>query len=339
MGARLAARGAVPKRRRIALEGKALGQAAAELGRRPAGEIDVVAVVFAGHQHVRGVVEVVVPLGGGALRAAVAAAAQVAGAVAVVLEDQVDLALTAGAGLHGGAQGLDDVRARVVADGVDGVQAQAVEVEFLQPVQGVVDEEIAHHLAARRIEVDGRAPRRVVRRVEEGQRVGMQVVAVRPEVVVDHVQQRHQAAGVGLLHQRLERRRRTVGAVRGERQHAVVAPAAASRKVRHRHQFHRRDAQVDQVVEPAPHAVEVAAGGEGTDVQFVDHRLVPGAPAPAGVLPVEGQRVDHQAGAVDVIRVAARGRVRHAQIAVDAVAVTAAGADAGSMGLIPAVGV
>ena len=57
---------------------------------------------------------------------------------------------------------LEEVHGRSVDEGVHGVEAQAVEVVVAQPHQGVVAEEAAHLLAARAVEIHGRAPGRLV---------------------------------------------------------------------------------------------------------------------------------------------------------------------------------
>ena len=72
-------------------------------------------------------VDVVVPLRGAVSPAPTFVARQVARLVAVVLQHQVDMPLVARPVAHRGAEFLDDVRCAVVADGVDGIQAQAVE--------------------------------------------------------------------------------------------------------------------------------------------------------------------------------------------------------------------
>jgi hypothetical protein len=70
-------------------------------------------------------------------------------------------------------------------------RAQAVETVVLEPVERVLDEEPAH----RRLLVgDGGAPGRVAVRVEEARRIGAEIVPVGAEVVVDDVEQDHQAA-------------------------------------------------------------------------------------------------------------------------------------------------
>ncbi|MNX88360.1 hypothetical protein D3C86_1203280 [compost metagenome] len=67
-----------------------------------------------------------------------------------------------------------------------------------------------------------------------------------------------------------------------------------------------------------------AEAAERTDMQFVDHRLVPRPPQPGAVLPGIGQRIDHHTVPVDIAGLSAGGRVGHFQFAVDAVAVTRA---------------
>ena len=57
------------------------------------------------------------------------------------------------------------MRLAAVDDRVHGVEAQAVEVVLLEPVERVVDEEVAHR--ARLSEVDRGAPGRVLRPVKK----------------------------------------------------------------------------------------------------------------------------------------------------------------------------
>ena len=189
----------------------------------------------------------------------------------------------------------DDVRRRVVADRVHRVQAQAVEVELLDPVERVVDEEVAHRARLCSPSKLIAAPHGVwCAGLKNSGAVGVQVVAVGAEVVVDDVEQHHQAAGAcAASTKRLEVVGRAVGGVGRERQHAVVAPAALPGKVGQRHQLDRGDAergQVGQALDRA--AAKVPSGVKRADMQLVDHRLVPRPAAPAVVAPVEGARVD-----------------------------------------------
>jgi hypothetical protein len=99
------------------------------------------------------VMAIVVPLG-------VEAAPQVVGHVAVVLEHEMDMAARLYGGTDLGRHLIQPVRS---ADGVHGVEAEAVEAVFHQPIKRVLDEEAAHLGAA---EIDGGPPwrRNVVRK-------------------------------------------------------------------------------------------------------------------------------------------------------------------------------
>src|SRR3546814_12484193 len=102
-------------------------------------------------------------------------------------------------------------------------RSQAVEAIFVQPVQCVVNEELAYRPAP---EVDRRAPRCMAIFGEEIRCVGMQVIAVRSEVVVDDIDEAHQAERVRRVDQLLWFIRRAVGSVRRLRQ-----PRTSDRRV------------------------------------------------------------------------------------------------------------
>ena len=64
--------------------------------------------------------------------------------------------------------------------------------------------------------------------------------------------------------------------------------------------------------------VELAGSGpersfrrERADMQFIEHRLVPGATGPGRIGPAVGRRIDHFARAMHVLRLEARRRVGH----------------------------
>ena len=103
-------------------------------------------------------VEVVVPFGGVEPRPPLGVALVQAGDVAVVLGGQVDVAAGEG-GCAPLARAPPGCRlSDWIGDLVDGVEAQAVEAILLEPVERVVDEEVAHRPA---LVGDGGAPGRV----------------------------------------------------------------------------------------------------------------------------------------------------------------------------------
>ena len=204
-------------------------------------------------------------------------------------------------------------------DGVHGVQPQAVEPVFVDPHARIGEEELAHR---RLVEIDGRAPRGADVVAEEPRRDGVEMVSLRPEMVVDHVEQHHQPEPMRLVHQRLERFRRAIGRGWRERHHAVVAPVAPARTLGHRHQLDRGDPQRCQPWQLCTHAVVATAD---TNVQLIDHRLAPGAAPPAAVLPAVAVAGKRGAGAIDALGLPARRRVRHRLRAIDAEPVAGAG--------------
>ena len=118
---------------------------------------------------VRDVMEVVVPLRGVRARHAALVAREAMRLVAVVLEHEVDLALAPGALAHAARKLGQEVGRGVVDDRVHGVEPQAVGMELFQPVERVVDEELAHRLARRRLRSRWPAPHGVLcRSVKNG---------------------------------------------------------------------------------------------------------------------------------------------------------------------------
>ena len=201
-----------------------------------------------------------------------------------------------------------------------------------------MDGEVAHRRAVGAVVVDRRAPGRLVPVGEEAGGVGGQVVPVRPEVIVDDVEDDREAAGVGRLDEGLYVLGTAVAGVRRVGQHAVVAPIVAAREVADRHDLDGGDAETHEVVQPIDGGAERARGREAADVQLVEHGLVPGLAAPGLVAPPVRGRVDHLARAVDVLRLEARGGIGHQQAVGQPEAVERAGLGVAHHELVPALG-
>jgi len=267
-------------------------------------EVAVVALHLAGEGDVEGVVDVVVPLrrhpaatlGRGGDRRRV---------VEVALGDELAGAAHLGRQRRGGVGQLGEVVAcGVVLELVHGVEAQRVDVVVAEPSARVVDEERPHDLGTGVVEVDRRPPRRLVG-LREVRREPGEVVAARPEVVVDDVEGDAEAAGVAGVDETGQARRPAVGVVHGVEADAVVAPAPVGGEGRDRHQLDDVDAEGEEVVEPGGGRVERALRREGPDVQLVDDRTEdPGpfaGPTPGRIRPGEGAGVDGAARPVDAV--------------------------------------
>jgi hypothetical protein len=144
---------------------------------------------------------IVIPLGGGVQRPPPRIACEVAGVVAVVLQNEVYLPVPARSWappyLAGPsvAQRLgelaNDVRPARVAKGVHGIEPQSIEAILLRPIERVVHEEVAHRAGRGPVEVDRGAPGSALCRIEELRAIHVQIIAVRTEVVVHDIEQDH----------------------------------------------------------------------------------------------------------------------------------------------------
>ncbi len=121
----------------------------------------------------------------------------------------------------------------------------------------------------RPIVVDCRAPIGLVA-ISEIRAVLRQVISIRSQVVVDHVQQHGDTPCMTSLHERAELLRRAVGGKRRVQIHAVISPPSPARKRRQRHEFHVSDAEVTQVLELCLRRRVRPLGGESPYVQFVN---------------------------------------------------------------------
>ena len=208
--------------------------------------VGVVSLAVSGERDQRRVVEVVVPERVEAIAFFVrwsAGPPHESGLLGLVLRDEV------GPSPPGGrADPTTDRRQDVIVGGVEhllgGVEAEAVEVKLLDPVAGVLDEELARGGGVVPVEVDGVAPFVLVAVGEVTGRKTAQVVFVGSDVVVDHVQDHADADGVRGGHETAEIVRPTVKAVRRPEIDAIVTPAEPTRGVRQRHELDERDAQL-----------------------------------------------------------------------------------------------
>lgn len=192
-------------------------------------------------------------------------------------------------------------------DELGSVEAQAVDVVFLEPHADVI-EDILPDLAASVIgpgvppwgvrpvvvvEVDAAA-------MVLGPAVELpQVEVTRAQVVVHDVEDHRDALLVGTLDEPLERHRTTIGALHRKDMGGVVAPRPFPCELGHRHDLDRIDAKPLQISQTGRHCGELAGLGgvllvvERADMQFVEDELVPRREMEVVALPVEARVVDN----------------------------------------------
>ena len=284
--------------------------------------------------------DVVIPLRGGVERPAGGIAREVVRLVAVVLEHEVHAAVAARSSAQRRCDLADHIGPARVAKGVHRVEPQPVEAIFRRPVERVVHEIIAYCAARGSVEIDCRAPGRALRRVEELRAIGVQIVAVRTEMVVDHIEQHHHSCAVGGIDEGLQLVGCAVASRRRERQHTVVPPVAHARKCRQRHELQRVDAERRQFGQPGGRGSKAACRRERADVQLIDHGIRPRPSAPRSLAPGVRARIHDAARLVHSIRIAARGGIRHrpggAVLEMQAKFVARAGLGLGHRDLVPA---
>src|SRR5437016_6760116 len=93
----------------------------------------------------------------------------------------------------------EDVGVAVVVDRVDGIEAEPVEAIFFEPIERVVDHEVAHWPAPRSLEIECCAPRGMMPLREEIRRDCGEIVPLWAEMVVDDVEKNGEAAGMASL--------------------------------------------------------------------------------------------------------------------------------------------
>src|SRR5262252_2390158 len=125
---------------------------------RIASVVGIVAIRFARQQDMQGMVNIIIPLSVIKFDRTGFIASKIARGVVCILQYEVDKPFPGEAIAHGARQLSQDVGSGFVDDRMDGIEAQAVDAVFLEPIERIVHEEIAHYTTAGSIEVDGISP-------------------------------------------------------------------------------------------------------------------------------------------------------------------------------------
>lgn len=128
-----------------------------------------------------------------------------------------------------------------------------------------------------------------------------QVVAVRPEMVIHHIEQNGQTTVMGGVYQAAQAFWPTIDAGWSEEAYTIVAPVTVAGKIGHRHQLNRRHAQGTQVIQALDQGVKRAGGGCRTNVGFIDHQVCERQSLPAGIRPGKSGWVNHTGRAVNTV--------------------------------------
>ena len=118
--------------------------------------VDVISFALTRGKHMGGVMDVVVPLR--VIKEWLRL--QITSCIVVIFENEVNVAALSEC-LADYLCKLDkNVRLRIIFDGMHRVQPKPIEMKFLQPIEGVVDEKITNHSALVPVEINCVTPRR-----------------------------------------------------------------------------------------------------------------------------------------------------------------------------------
>ncbi len=198
----------------------------------------------------------------------------------------------------------------VVVYALGRVEAEAVEVEFLDPGARIGEEELAHGRRARPVEVERLAPVRPVPVREVVRREVLQVVAVRSQMVVDDVEDDREPVPVGVVHEAAQIVGLAVEMGRSEEIDAVISPAKLPGELADGHDLHARHAQARELPELAHGSRPVARGSERAHVHLVDHLTPEGRARPLPVGPGERARIHHHRRTGWALRLESRSGIR-----------------------------
>ena len=267
-------------------------------------------------------VHIVIPLRAEMLNPALGSR-KAAGLVSIIFQHQMNFSILDTAP-HGVANLINDVRNIIVKYCVDRIETQSVQMELFEPIERVVDKEIAHYTASRPSKIKGGAPRRMVPLGKEIWRNRRQIIPLRAKMIVDDIEQDRETAGVTSLDERLQILRPPVTRRRGVRKDPVIAPVATAGKLGDRHQLDRGDPEPAKVIEMPCSSGEIAGFGKCAEVQLVKNNLFPSPATPAEIIPIISPRIDHLARTMHSLRLIARSGIGNA-FSVDEIAIPRAG--------------
>ena len=262
------ARTALPEAKWLALKYVGLGEHA----RKKCGGIEVliIAGALAGEQSMNGVVEVVAPDGIDTV-ASLRCGKNVARMVLVGFGDDDDGAVLGGGEvMNAGGDLGDDVRGGIVLDGLNGVEAESVEMIIAQPVESVFPDEVADVRASGVVVIDGVAPESFVARGEVGTEL-REVIALVAEMVVNNIEDDGESVKVGGIDEAAERGGASVVGLHTVEADTIVSPIARAGNGVERHEFDGGDAEIAKVRQAMDGGIESTGASESANMEFVEY--------------------------------------------------------------------
>ena len=159
---------------------------------------------------------------------------------------------------------------------------------LFDPVSGVGDKEFAHRRAIRSVEIDRLAPFIGMAVGEISRREGRQIIPVRPEMVVDDVDNDREADRMSAVDKAAQVVGPAVEPRRREQIDAVVAPAEAAGEIGDRHHFDAGDAEMFDFGKVFHRGSPCSFRSKLCNMSFVEDNVLRFESAPLFVGPLEG---------------------------------------------------
>ena len=202
----------------------------------------------------------------------------------------------------------------IILQGMGGIEPKSVEVKLVNPVECIFQKKPTDMSGIFAVEIHGRTPGRFVPGGEIVGRVGSEVVAVRSQVVVNHIQENGHFQLVGPVHQLLQVPGGAIATGGCKKCHAIVTPVPLSGKVCYRHDFDGGDPQFLQVGKSFFCRREGSLRREGSHMQLVKKQLAGIGPPPVRVIPGKIIQPDNLRRAMYSQRLVAAGGIGKASL-------------------------
>ena len=108
-------------------------------------------------------------------------------------------------------------------------------MELLDPVERILDDQLADNITVWAVKIQRIAPGSFVPVTTDFREIPWKVIALRSEVVVDHIEEDHEAQRMGMVDECLQLIRCSIRRVRRVEKNTVVAPITIAREVGEAH--------------------------------------------------------------------------------------------------------
>src|SRR5262245_26727222 len=207
---------------------------------------------------------------------------------------------SSGHGIGGLLNFTQDMTRTEVINGMDRIQAQAINMILLDPHADIVQYKGPHCIAAPVVVIDRPPPRRLVTVCEVRPKF-LEIIALWTQVVIDDVKKESQLGCMTGVDEALQAMRTPIAIVWRVGMDTIVAPVARARKLGHRHKLQSRYPQLAQRGEPGNDRLKGAHGCEGSDMELVQHQVCPLYARPGVVRPHKVGWPEHGGGPMHTV--------------------------------------